>query len=148
MIIMIENPEGSLSKMPIMESIKEELNLCRAKVNYCTLGRSDKKPTHLWTNDHKLAAALNFYQCGPKKCQYHDKKHPPGARDNKNFNAAAIPKFLAEFVADYVHGAFALGICPKSIRRTEEPKLSQDEINEFNKEMRDDFENEIEDDAE
>ena len=40
--------------MPIMESIKEELNLCRAKVNYCTLGRSDKKPTHLWTNVSKI----------------------------------------------------------------------------------------------
>ena len=97
--------------------------------------------------DHRLAAALNFYQCGPKKCQYHDKKHPAGARDNKDFNAAAIPKFLAEIVAAYVDGAFALGICPKSIRRTEEPKLSQDEIDEFNKEMSDDFEDEVEDDT-
>ena len=50
LIIAIENPVGLLSKMPLMNYLVEELGLYRTTVDYCALGRDDKKPTHIWTN--------------------------------------------------------------------------------------------------
>jgi len=137
MIIVIENPVGFLAKMPLMKVIAKDLSLARITVDYCTLGRDDKKPTDLWTNNNKLRGALN-YQCKPETCPYH-KKHPPGVRDNKRFNAAAIPKALAEIVAESVHCTF--GVNDRCIRReTKEPKITADEIKEFNKMMGKDWE--------
>jgi hypothetical protein len=49
-IIVIENPEALLRKMPIMRQMCSDLNLHMATVHYCTCDRPDKKPTNLWTN--------------------------------------------------------------------------------------------------
>ena len=49
-IICIENPVGLLQKMPLMEQMVDELGLIKTKVDYCALGRHDKKPTFVWTN--------------------------------------------------------------------------------------------------
>jgi hypothetical protein len=49
-VIVIENPEANLQRMPIMKQICKELHLDKATVHYCAFGRSDKKPTNLWTN--------------------------------------------------------------------------------------------------
>lgn len=50
LIAVIENPVGLLSKMPLMAELERSLGLYRTTVDYCAFGRSDKKPTHLWTN--------------------------------------------------------------------------------------------------
>mmetsp|Transcript_17432 Transcript_17432/g.19534 ORF Transcript_17432/g.19534 Transcript_17432/m.19534 type:complete len:123 (-) Transcript_17432:77-445(-) len=119
--------------MPLMQVVAEDLSLTKVTVDYCTLGRSDKKPTDLWTNNHKLRGALNPYQCKPETCRNY-KKHPAGVRDDKTFNAAAIPKALAEIVAESVHCIF--GVNDRNIRKeTKEPTITADEIREFNKMM-------------
>ena len=49
-IVVIENPVGLLKDMPLMQHFEKSFGLCLARVDYCALGREDKKPTHLWTN--------------------------------------------------------------------------------------------------
>lgn len=47
---------------------------------------------------------LNVFKCSREKCNYHNKIHPIGVRGHGHFfNAAAIPRALAEGVADNVH---------------------------------------------
>ena len=50
LIVVIENPVGLLNKMPIMKELEECMELDSTTVDYCTLGRCDKKPTQIWTN--------------------------------------------------------------------------------------------------
>jgi hypothetical protein len=50
MVVVFENPDALLAKMPLMTDFEEKFGLVRAKVNYCALGRFDMKPTLLWTN--------------------------------------------------------------------------------------------------
>lgn len=50
LIVVIENPVGLLSKMPLMLQLEKTFNLYRSTVDYCAFGRFDKKPTHLWSN--------------------------------------------------------------------------------------------------
>ena len=50
---------------------------------------------------------LNEFRCTEATCEYHGKIHPIGTRTHgQDFNAAAIPKILAEEVADYVFSKF------------------------------------------
>lgn len=53
-IVVIENPVGLLSKMPLMQEMVQKFKLKMCTVHYCAFGRDDKKPTHLWTNVSKL----------------------------------------------------------------------------------------------
>ena len=57
--------------MPIMNGVdvgmeeyfvgmEKSLGLRKVIVHYCTLGRKDKKPTHLWTNVRMAYAAICF----------------------------------------------------------------------------------------
>lgn len=109
LIMVIENPVGLLYRMPLLQELVKSMNLHRVTVDYCTLGRSDKKPTHLWTNDFGLMSSLSEFQCS-KKCPYYKKGvHPVTARgQGALYNAAAIPNPLAEEVAEYVHSKFVL----------------------------------------
>jgi hypothetical protein len=50
LIVCIENPVGLLRKMPLMQQVVKEMGLHATIVNYCALGRDDKKPTFVWTN--------------------------------------------------------------------------------------------------
>jgi hypothetical protein len=49
-IIVIENPDALLKKMPIMRQICCNLSLYRATVHFCAFGGLDNKPKNLWTN--------------------------------------------------------------------------------------------------
>ena len=63
----------------------------------------------LQQQDLNLSAKLSQFTCRNAKCPYKvDNQHPVGCRDDKNYNAAAIPQFLAEEVADYVNAKFCL----------------------------------------
>jgi hypothetical protein len=111
LIVVIENPVGLLSKMPLMKELVENFRLYQTRVDYCAFGRDDKKPTHLWTNDVGLHSTLLPYKCCPTKCRWSKKEqvHPYGVRQSGHiYNAAAIPKALCELVAKYVDSKFFL----------------------------------------
>lgn len=109
MIVVIENPDAFLTKMPAMKEFKEEIGLHDALVHYCAFGREDLKPTRLWTNDYQLSARLGEWTCRKDKCPAMvGGTHPGGCRNSKNYNAAMIPQVLAEEVADYVHSKFCM----------------------------------------
>jgi hypothetical protein len=50
LIVVIENPRGQMQYMPMMKEFMDTFDLSQATVDYCAFGRSDKKPTNLWTN--------------------------------------------------------------------------------------------------
>ena len=76
---------------------------------------------------------MNFYKCNAN-CPYYEKCHPIGARSNgSQYNAAAIPHFLAEEVAEHVMCTFS----QQNIRRKEEVFLTPKEEKEFNRGMSD-----------
>lgn len=109
LIVVIENPRGYLTKMPMMKEFKETMGLHRALVHYCAFGRQDLKPTHLWTNDMELYGRLSLWTCREDECPFKvDDTHPGGCRDDKDYNPAAIPQVLAEEVADYVNSRFII----------------------------------------
>jgi hypothetical protein len=107
-IVVIENPVGQMAKMPLLKEVAQSLGLYLAQVHYCTLGRDDKKPTCLWTNDFGLWGRLSDFKCSARRCPYFKAGiHPMGCRSHGNkFNAAAIPNALAEEVAQYVDAKF------------------------------------------
>lgn len=81
--------------------------------------------------DFNLKSTLSEYQCGPK-CPYYQGLHPIGARSNGlHYNAAAIPKALAEEVAEHVHAT----MYQQRIRKTPAVELTDLEIAEFNDAM-------------
>jgi hypothetical protein len=108
LIVVIENPVGQMAKMPLMKEVADSLGLYLAQVHYCTLGRDDKKPTNLWTNDFGLWSRLSDFKCSERRCPYYKVGcHPMGCRQHgSRFNAAAIPNALAEEVAQYVDSKF------------------------------------------
>ena len=108
LIVVIENPVGTLNSMPLMKDLTKSLGLKRTIVHYCAFGRDDKKPTCLWTNDFGLHSTLNEFTC-ENKCPYgkEGRVHPISVRgEGSMFNAAAIPQPLAEEVAEYVNAKF------------------------------------------
>jgi hypothetical protein len=135
-IFIIENPVGALSKMPLMEKMVESFGLYMAVVNYCALGREDKKATCLWTNDFDLWARLSYFRCKPSTCPYYEKVHPVGVRSHGNdYNAAAIPQALAEETAACVDHAFYSKRIPHTAK---EVVVTKEMISEFNHGMNDD----------
>lgn len=133
-IIVIENPVGLMSKMPLMEQLEKDLNLRSTIVHYCAFGRDDKKPTRLWTNDFQLWGTLSSFKCGRHTCPYFDGDHPIGVRRHAaRYNAAAIPESLADEVADHVHSTFY----QRRIRHTPEVVLTKEEEEEFDRFMKD-----------
>eukprot|EP00977_Amphora_coffeiformis_P011157 scaffold2667_cov237-Amphora_coffeaeformis.AAC.6 len=133
LMVIIENPQGLLSKMPLMQQLMSELGLYQVTVHYCAFGREDMKPTQLWTNDFKLRSTLSEYICS-NKCPYHGGIHPIGARGNGTlYNAASIPQALAEEVAEHATATFY----DMRIRHTKEHKLTEEEQEAFNKLMSD-----------
>lgn len=129
LIVVIENPVGLLSKMPLMKEITNTFGLHCGKVDYCAFGRPEKKPTHIWTNDFRLHSTLGQYRCLEGKCPYFGLIHPIGARGHGDkYNAAAIPQPLAEEVAECVNSIFY----ERRIRRDTKPvKLTREEIEIF-----------------
>jgi len=133
-IFTIENPVGQLRLMPLMKYLENKFKLRSAVVHYCALGREDKKPTEIWSNDHGLIERLDTFKCGPHTCPYHDKEHPVGVKmHGRRYNAAAIPEALAEEIADYVHSTFY----QRRIRQSTSPEkpLTPKEEAEFNRIM-------------
>lgn len=68
LIVVIENPEAQMQKAPMMIEFTKTFGLYKAKVNYCALGRDDKKPTNLWTNvsssnGKRPTKASSLYSC-------------------------------------------------------------------------------------
>uniref|UniRef100_A0A7S4EG38 DNA (cytosine-5-)-methyltransferase n=1 Tax=Pseudo-nitzschia australis TaxID=44445 RepID=A0A7S4EG38_9STRA len=128
LIVVIENPQGQMQKLPMMIEFMKSFGLNKSIVDYCAFERPDKKPTNLWTNDFNLHARLsNDFRCTKGKCPYHGKLHPIGVRSHKQFNAAAIPQKLAEEVAEYVHAKFLLD----RVARLPRASLSTAEEEEF-----------------
>jgi hypothetical protein len=54
----IENPKALLCHMPLMLELEQTLGLHRTTMDYCAFGRSDKEPTHLWTN---VSTVLQYF---------------------------------------------------------------------------------------
>ncbi len=129
LIVVIENPVGLLSKMPLMREITDTFGLHCGTVDYCALGRLEKKPTRLWTNDFRLHSTLGQYRCSEGKCPYYGRKHPISPREHgSRYNAAAIPQALAEEVAEHVNSVFY----ERRIRRdTREVELTPEEVQAF-----------------
>ena len=50
LIVVFENPQAQLQKMPMMIEFMRDFGLHKATCHYCAFGRPDKKPTNLWTN--------------------------------------------------------------------------------------------------
>ena len=50
LIVVIENPQGQMAKMPLMIEFMRSFNLYKSTIDYCAFDRCDKKPTNLWTN--------------------------------------------------------------------------------------------------
>jgi hypothetical protein len=50
LIVVIENPQGQMAKMPLMIEFMRSFSLYKSTIDYCTFDRCDKKPTNLWTN--------------------------------------------------------------------------------------------------
>ena len=150
-IFVIENPVGQMSEMPLMQQLVKTLNLCVVKVDYCAFGRSDMKPTNIWTNVSTVDVAvdartsthtlpqnaglrnkLSRYVCGSETCQYYKKKHPLGVRGQGHLmNFSAIPQQLAKEVATWVDSHFY----GNDLRYTKEIIPTQAEIDEFNSRM-------------
>ncbi|CAB9507585.1 expressed unknown protein [Seminavis robusta] len=126
LIVVIENPRALLKAMPLMQEMERSLNLFRVTVDYCAFGRPDQKPTDLWTNDLQLRNNLSYFSCRDR-CVYNG-YHAVGARANGHqYNAAAIPDFLAEEVAEYVSARF----CLDYIRYKTEPGITEEEKTDF-----------------
>jgi len=103
LIIVIENPVGTLKKMPLMEEFTEKFGLYSTTVNYCAFGRDEMKPTVIWTNDWGLKTSLQDFTC-KKKCQLGKGHHIGGFLDRND--CGVIPQPLAEEVAEYVNAKF------------------------------------------
>ena len=131
LIVVIENPQGQMSKMPHMIEFVKSFGLHQATVHYCAFGRLDKKPTCLWTNDHSLYVRLSKFRCTEERCPYYNKIHPVGVRSHgRDFNAASIPQRLAEEVADYVFSKFYIDDTANSTPRI---VLSKEDIKQFDR---------------
>ena len=106
LIIVIENPVGTLKHMPLMKHLTKTFPLYSTQVDYCAFDRDEMKPTMIWTNDHRLMTTLSHFTC-KNKCPYHGQKHLANVRrDGSRFDFSAIPQPLAEEVAEYVHSKF------------------------------------------
>ena len=109
LIVIIENPVGSLQKMPLMDEFCEKFHLHAVEVHYCAFGRDEKKPTNLWSNDVGLTNTLGVFKCGQRTCKYYQDGHPMSVRNHGNtYDFSAIPQPLAEEVAAYVDGKFVV----------------------------------------
>jgi len=64
----------------------------------CQFGRSEQKPTHIWTNDDKLGRILEVIG-GTCNCP---RPHEDGVRGAGNTNFAALPMKLCEVISEYV----------------------------------------------
>jgi len=106
LIVVIENPVGTLQKMPLMQEFIERFGLYSVTVNYCAFGRDEKKPTMIWTNDFGLKSSLQEYTC-EKKCKYYGRnaKHILQVND-RTHDCSVIPQPLAEEVAEYINAKF------------------------------------------
>ena len=83
--------------------------------------------------DFDLRSTLSEFVCGPK-CPYFNNIHPIGARAHgMQYNAAAIPRYLAEEVAEHVNAKFYM----QRIRKVPAVELSAAQIAEFNAAMTD-----------
>jgi hypothetical protein len=132
LIVVIENPQGQMQKMPMMIEFMQIFGLHKATVDYCAFHRPDKKPTNLWTNDFYLYSRLSDFRCSEAKCPYYKQIHPIGTRSHgQHYNAAAIPEKLAEEVAHYVDSKFYMD----RIAFTPNITLSTVEENDFNLRM-------------
>jgi hypothetical protein len=100
LIVAIENPLGRLHLMPLMESLKNRIQLGEAKVDYCAFGRDDKKPTMIWSNNGSLIAGLSRFTCKKSDC---DGIHLSVRGNCGKYDFGAIPENLAMFVAEQVN---------------------------------------------
>lgn len=106
LIVVIENPVGSLKSMPLMKEFTRTFGLYCNTVHYCAFGRDDKKPTNIWTNDFGLKSTLSEFTCD-NKCPYFGGMHPINVRQHGYlYDSASIPQPLAEEVAEYINSKF------------------------------------------
>jgi hypothetical protein len=112
LIVAIENPVGSLNKMPLMKEFKTKFGLHSVVLDYCSFGRAEKKPTMIWTNCFRLADYLRQFTC-KDRCRV-EGRHLY-VQQNPTFEFSVIPQPLAEEVARFVDSKF----CLDHIHRTE-----------------------------
>ena len=63
LVVVFENPQAQLQKMPMMIEFEKNFGLYKATCHYCALGRPDKKPTNLWTNVSFSTGKFCFHSC-------------------------------------------------------------------------------------
>ena len=108
LIVVIENPVGTLKKMPLMKEFTDRFGLHSVTVNYCAFGRDEMKPTMIWTNDWGLKSSLQEYTC-EEKCQHYGKKTRHILQvSSGTHDCSVIPQPLAEEVAAYVNAKFIM----------------------------------------
>lgn len=76
-------------------------------VDYCTMGRSEKKPTIIWTNDVFLSSRLTYFQC-KTRCLMGGTGQHESVQGNSQNDYSVIPEPLAAEVAEHVQGKFAM----------------------------------------
>jgi len=90
-------------------------------VDYCAFGRSEQKPTIIWTNDFGLRDTLVQFRCA-ERCSVGGKGNHESVQGNGHVNDyGVIPQPLAEEVASYVDAKFVM----ERIRRTEAASPSE-----------------------
>lgn len=94
----------------------KEFGLQKVQVDYCAFGRSDKKPTHIWTNDIGLSNTLRDFRCEDRCFVGGNRKgnHDCVQGNGHIIDFGVIPQPLAEEVAERVNSKFNLDM----IRRT------------------------------
>jgi len=123
LIVVIENPVGSLRKMPLMEEFTERFGLESTTVNYCAFGRDEMKPTMIWTNDYGLKNSLQEYTC-EGRCQFGGRRGKHLLQVNHGtHDCSVIPQPLAEEVAEYINAKFVID----RIRKRKAASISNNE---------------------
>jgi len=98
--VTIENPKAWMRRGNTMVKLFEgELGFKRFEINYCQFGRGEKKPTNIWTNDHKLG---NILETVGGKCNCRS-PHEESVRGGGAKNFAALPFNFCQLVSSYVH---------------------------------------------
>jgi len=105
LIVVIENPVGSLKKMPIMKTFTDRFGLTSTTVDFCAFGRDEKKSTMIWTNDWGLRTSLQEFTC-KENCQFGVGHHIRHVSDENG--VGVIPEPLAEEIAEYINAKFVI----------------------------------------
>lgn len=92
----------------MQKQFEEDFGLKRVTVDYCTMGRSEKKPTNIWTNDFFLSSRLAYFQCKTRCLMGGAGRHESVQANSTQNDYSVIPEPLAAEVAEHVQAKFAM----------------------------------------